>query len=370
MKACRPQLAEVLCGFLLSTAAAAGADTVRGYVVNPATETPAGATEVAFVVIQDGQSREILRKPTDDNGRFEFTGPFISPGLRFALVAFYKDVPHPTSALEVGGQKEIIIEVYEITDSDNDIRILTHNFFFDIESATVDVAQFLELENRGERSYVGRGQVRDGQVTELSLPAHAFNLSEGIIQVGTNRFYDGRPLTPGISQIAISYQLDRRQLDEGYLHTVLYPTDVVNIFLKPSNLHPAGPFEDLGEVTLHDIQYRHLQLRDLQPGQSILMPFPLPTSWRWALKWASLGACVLVGILALFLGRLPATTASSAASLDRSALQNRRRRIIEKLAQLDDTAGIGDAARRQAQRDQLIDQALNVYALLEERDGN
>lgn len=369
MKACRPQLAEVLCGFLLSTAAA-GADTVRGFVVNPISETPAGATEVAFVVIQDGQSSEILRKPTDDNGRFEFTGPFISPGLRFALVAFYKDVPHPTSALEVGGQKEIIIEVYETTGSDNDIRILTHNFFFDIESAMVDVAQFLELENLGERTYVGRGQVRDGQVTELSLPADAFNLSEGIIQAGTHRFYDGRPLTPGISQIAFSYQLDRPQLDEGYLHTALYPTDVINIFLKPSNLHLAGPFEDLGEATLHDIQYRHLQLRDLQPGQNILMPFPLPTSWRWALKWASLGACVLVGILALFLGRLQATTAPLAASPDRSALQNRRRKLIEKLAQLDDTAGIGDAARRQAQRDQLIDQALNVYVLLEERDGN
>lgn len=369
MKACRPQLAEVLCGFLLSTAAA-GADTVRGYVVNPITETPAGATEVAFVAIQDGQSSEILRRPTDDNGRFEFTGPFISPGLRFALVAFYKDVPHPTSALEVGGQKEIIIEVYETTDSDNGIRILTHNFFIDIESAVVNVAQFLELENRGERTYVGHGQVGDGRVTELSLPADALNLSEGIIQAGTNRFYDGRPLTPGISQIAFSYQLDRQQLDEGYLHTVLYPTDVINIFLKPSSLRPAGPFEDLGEATLHDIQYRHLQLRDLQPDQNILIPFPLPTSWRWALKWASLGACVLVGTLALFLGRLPAATASSAASLDRSALQNRRRRIIEELAQLDDTAGIGDAARHQAQRDQLVDQALNVYALLDERDGN
>lgn len=369
MKACRPQLAEVLCGFLLSTAAA-GADTVRGYVVNPITETPAGATEVAFVAIQDGQSSEILRRPTDDNGRFEFTGPFISPGLRFALVAFYKDVPHPTSALEVGGQKEIIIEVYETTDSDNDIRILTHNFFIDIESAVVNVAQFLELENRGERTYVGHGQIGDGRVTELSLPADALNLSEGIIQAGTNRFYDGRPLTPGISQIAFSYQLDRQQLDEGYLHTVLYPTDLINIFLKPSNLRPAGPFEDLGEATLHDIQYRHLQLRDLQPDQNILIPFPLPTSWRWALKWASLGACVLVGTLALFLGRLPTATASSAASLDRSALQNRRRRIIEELAQLDDTAGIGDAARHQAQRDQLVDQALNVYALLDERDGN
>ena len=369
MKACRPQLAEVLCGFLLSIASA-GADTVRGHVVNPIAGTPAGATEVAFVVIQDGQSSEIVRKTTDENGRFEFTGPFISPGLRFALVAFYQNVPHPTSALEVGGQKEIILEVYEPTGSDNDIRILTHNLFIDLEEAVVDAAQFLEMENRGERSYVGSGQVGERHVTEISLPAGAINLSEGILQAGAGRFFDGRPITPGISQIAFSYQLDRRQLDGGYLHTVLYPTDVINIFLKPSNLHPAGPFEDLGEATLHDTRYRHLQLRNLQPDQDILIPLPLPTSLRWALKWASLGACLLIGSLVLLIGRIPAITAPFAATPDRSALQSRRRMLIEELAQLDDTAGIGDAARRKEQRDQLMDQALKVYALLEERDGN
>ena len=369
MKICCCQPSKILYGLLVGTAVA-NADTVRGYVVNPITETPATATEVAFVVNQGGQTSEILRKATDINGRFEFSGSFITPGLHFALVAFYQGVPHPSSTLEVGGQKEIILEVYEPTDSDNGIRILTHNFFFNLETAVPDVAQFLELENQGEHAYVGRGQSRDRHVTELALPPGAFNLSESLSQVDTTRFFDGRPLVPGISQIAFSFQLNPQQLDGGYLHNVRYPTEVINIFLQPSSIQLGTPFEDLGEIVFHEIKYRHLQLHNLLPGQDILISLPLPTSLRWTLKWASLGASALVGMLALLLSQLPTIAVPTPATLDRAALQNRRLLLIKQLAQLDDTGAGCSLVRYQAQRDKLIDQALAVYIFLEKWDEN
>ncbi len=368
VRICHRHLSGILLGFLLTTATAR-ADTVRGYVLNPITETPAGSTEVAFVVSQNGQTSEFLRKVSDINGHFEFSGPFIAPGLNFGLIAFYQGIPHPTSTLEVGEQKEIILEVYEATDSDQEIRILTHNIFLNKKAALLEVAQFLEIENRGERTYVGQVQGRDRQVTELALPLGAVNLSASLSKVGTTRFFDGRPLLPGISQIAFTFQLDLQQLDQGYIHQVLYPTDMINIFLSPKGLRVGAPFQDLGEITLHDIQYRHLKIHDLLPDQDILLPLPLPTSLRWSLKWASLGASALVGVIALLLSRIPTTTAMTAETLDHAALKNRRLVLIKQLAKLDDAGGGSDLVRHQAQRDQLIDQAVAVYALLEKRNG-
>ena len=364
----RRHLSEVLFGLLLTTAATR-ADIVRGYVLNPITETPAGSTEVAFVVNQNGQTSEILRKASDTNGHFEFSGPFIYPGLDFGLTAFYQGIPHPTSTLKVGEQKEIILEVYEPTHSDQEIRILTHNIFFNKEAATLEVAQFLEIENQGERTYVGQVQGRGRQVTELALPPGAVNLSASLSQVGTTRYFDDRPLFPGISQIAFTFQLDLQQLDQGYVHQVLYPTEMINIFLSPSSLRLGAPFQDLGEITFHDIQYRHLMIHNLLPGQDIFISLPLPTSLRWALKWASLGASALVGMLALLLSRIPTTTAINAETLDRAALQNRRLLLIKRLAKLDDAGSGSDLVHHQAQRDQLMDQAVAVYALLENRNG-
>ena len=82
----------------------ARADQIDGYLLNPSSEGRVGDVEIVFYVQQDEQVSEIMRKKTDSEGRFSFSGPFLTAGTPFALAALYKDVAYFSSMLEVGAQ--------------------------------------------------------------------------------------------------------------------------------------------------------------------------------------------------------------------------------------------------------------------------
>ncbi len=356
--------AAVLAGLL--QVCALRAETVQGYVINPIDGTRIHNAEVVFFVSQDGQVSEILRKPTDAQGRFAFSGPFLTPDLNFVLMALYQEVPYPSSKLQVGAQKEIILEVYDPTTADSQIRIATCTLFLSLRPRGLEVAQSVQADNRGEKTYVGRNQGKVRQVMEFALPAGVFNLSGSLKPGRDSRFYNNRPLPPGLSQILFNFQLDPRQLDGGYLHQVLYPTDRLEVFLQPTSLQLGPPFEDLGTADFHGESYRHLQLQNLKRGQTVLIPFPLPQPWRWVLKWIALSAAALSGTLALVFRRM---TTAAAVEPDPEELRQQRSQLLQQLARLDDAhADHRDDRRYLVERARLMDQALNVYRLLEQQD--
>ena len=110
----------------------AWSDQVNGYVLNPSSEERIGNVEIAFYVQQNEQVSEIMRKKTDSEGRFSFSGPFLTAGTPFALAALYKDVAYFSSMLEVGAQKQVILEVYDPTDQSDALRIVSHNLFINV----------------------------------------------------------------------------------------------------------------------------------------------------------------------------------------------------------------------------------------------
>jgi len=341
------------------------AETVQGYVINPISGAPIDDAEIAFFTSQDGQVNEILRKHVDAQGRFAFSGPFLKPDLGFVLVALYQGIPYPSSELQVGAQKEIILEVYEPTTADENIRMAAHTLFLSLRSADLEVAQFVQADNQGERTYVGQLEGSARQVTEFALPPGVFNLAGSLNPAGDNHFFDNRPLPPGLSQITFNFQLEPRQLDGGYLHQVLYPTDQFEVYLQPASIQLDPPFEDLGTVDLHGEQFRRLRLENLQRGQRVLIPLPLPQALRWILKWIALGAAALTGVLALALRPTPAALQRP----DPEALQRQRRELLQQLAQLDDAhAGRQDNRRYLRERERLMGETLAVYHLLEELD--
>jgi len=361
----------VLAGLVLD-GAALWADSVRGYVVNPVTGTRVGGVEVAFYLQQGPRLEEVLRQTTDAQGRFEFSGPFLNADLSFALAAFYQGVPHYTATLELGAQKELILEVYESTRADPHLRIVAHHLFLSLTGTQLDVAHLVQIDNLEDKTYIGQGEEDPQQVTEFALPPGVFNLqshSGSLIQAGSTRFFDTQPLLPGRSQITFTFSLDPQQLDKGYVHRVRYPTDHLEIFLQPSTLQPGAPFEDLGVADLHGSQYRRLRLTELERGQRVLIPLPLDRPRRWMLKWAALGTVLLSGILALVLSR--GLTASSPESVpDPGALRQYRRQLLEQLARLDDAyVGRADDRRYRNERARLVEQSLAVSRLLEGRDG-
>jgi hypothetical protein len=363
----------LLGGAILSTGSPLLADTVRGYVLHPNTGEQVAGVEVAFYLQQEGQVDELLRKTTDGQGRFEFSGPFLQDGLSFALAAFYEGVPHFTSTLEVGAQQEVIVEVYDPTSDDRQLRIPTHSLFLNLTGDNLDVAHLVQVENPEDKTYIGSGEEGLRQVTRFILPSGVAGLqshSGRLIQAGGTLFHDTQPLLPGTTQITFTFSLDAQQLDRGYVHQASYPTERLDIFLQPSDFQPGAPLRDLGVVDLHGSQYRRLQLNGLDRDQRITIPLPLVHSRRWMLKWAALGAIALAGLAATWGLRRRRVVAPAAIPTPQNSGQ-RREELLERIARLDDAhAGREDDPEYRTERARLVEQALTAFRTLEGRNGD
>ncbi|MFH1572324.1 MAG: hypothetical protein ABIL09_30310 [Gemmatimonadota bacterium] len=361
--------ARVGAALLLALLAApvGGQAPVTGTVLDGLTGQPVAGAEVAFLMPgEDGQLTEIARKPVSADGSFAFSGPFLRAGLPFVLVGFYRDVPYPTGSLEVGQQSAVLIEVYEPTDRPDALAITGEHHFVAVDVDGLEVARLVTVQNRGEQTYVGRGTGPDWHVTEFVLPAGLTELQShtgAMHRVAAGHYFDTQPLPPGDTQIAFSYLVPAEAFDGDYVHQVIYPTEALDLYVQPPTLQPAGPFEDLGPVNLHDRQYRHLRLRDLVPGQSVRLPLPVPRSLRWMVKWAVLGAGLLGALAAAFLATRRAASPAPRPAVGPAALprdlETRRQAVLEELARLDDSA----ANRRR--REQLMAEAVSLYRALE-----
>jgi hypothetical protein len=353
---------------LLGALAAAQAETVQGYVVHALTQQRVGGIEVAFYIRQDNQVREILRKTTDSEGRFSFSGPFLTPDLTFVLAALYQGVPYFSSALQVGAQKQVILEVYEPSNRIDGLHIAAHHLFLSLAAERLEVVQLVHMDNPTERTYVGQGQDSERRVTEFWLPAGVFGLQShsGLMhQAGETRFFDNQPLLPGRSQISFSFSLDATRLREGYVHRVVYPTARLEVFLEPASIQAEAPFVDLGVVDLHGHQYRRVQLNDLQPGREILISLPLSRPLGWMLKWVALAVAGIAGLGVMALGSRAPGLAGGSFDLER--LRRERQRQLEELARLDDQwAGRPAEKGYLPERQQRLDQVLALTRLLEE----
>lgn len=357
-----------LCSLAWSIICPAQADQIDGYVLNSSSDERLGDVEIAFYVQQDEQVSEIMRKKTDSEGRFSFSGPFLTTGTPFALAAFYKDVPYFSSTLEVGAQKQIILEVYEPTGRSDALRIISHNLFLNVTKDQVEAVHLAQFHNGGERAYVGTGQASERQVSQFNLPPGAFDVqshSGRMIQVDDTTFFDNQPLLPGHSQLSFSFVLDPNQLADGYWHESVYPTEQINLFVQPSTMQIDGDeWVDEGVVDLHGQQYRRLHMTNVQAGQRLLIPLPIDRPTRWILKWAALGGGALAGAVVLLLcGRGPKKTAKRDGDL-----ASLRRQTLEEIARLDGeyTERRDDAAYCQTRR-QLLDRAVDLTRRIEDR---
>ena len=351
---------RLLCAAIVLYASDLRGEAINGYVLNPFTQARIPSIPVAFYVRQDGQTLEMLRKETDAEGHFSFSGPFLQGGLRFGLAAFYNDIPYFSSTLEAGAQQQIILEVYEKTDDPSGIRVGTHHLFFSLRENAIECVQLLQIHNALEQTYSGSGDGPERRVTELALPTGIFNLQShsGLLhQAGEGRFFDNQPLPPGRSLRSFSFNFDGR--NSPYVHQAIYPTDRLEVFLDPPSTEPKLPFIDLGIVEQHGRQYQKIVLENLQPSQQVAIPLSLAPSLRWSLKWAALAGAFFAGGVALTLSRQRPRT-------DRARALRKRQHLIEELARLDDSfVGQPDDPHYMDQREHLMREAVALTQALE-----
>ena len=350
-------------------------EAIRGTVIAGNGGAPIPHAEVAFFTSSGDQVVEVVRKEADEQGRFAFSGPFLTLDLTFVLVAMYQGVPYPSSELRVDGQTEILLEVYEPSDDNSTLRVSSHAIIVGMSSTAVEVGHFVQVENLGERTYIGTGSGTERRVTEFALPEDVFNLTGTVAAAGDGRYFDNRPLPPGSSQVSFNFQLDPGSLDLAYPHRAIYATDVLDLYVQPSSTEPGDFFEDLGTTDLHGVEYRHMRATNLRAGQTVSVPVDLPKPVRWMLKWVALAAAGVGGVLTLATrprargiatgtgldGRVPAG--------DRQTLEKHQRGLLQQIADLDDAhAADQEDATYSAERETVLRQVVALRRRLLEAD--
>jgi len=315
----------------------AEAALVRGYVLKDSKRI--SEVEVAFYMNQGEKATEIARKASDENGQFLFAGPFIQPGMPFALAAFYKGVPYHSSTLEVAAQKEILIEVFDTTSVAKKLHIDTHHLFVTVTKAKINVVHLVQMNNEKNQTFVGNMANGVRHVSKFLLDKNLFDLqnySGHFHQTNESTFFDSQPLPPGVTQLSFSFNLDPSELGGGYKHDVVYPTSRLEAFIQPTSIDISNGWEDLGVIDLHGTTYRRILKRDLPSGESAFINLPLPIAIRNLFKWGALTTCLIVSCFALCWNNPNRLHQSSLFSGSKSkTLADRRSELVLKIAHLD-----------------------------------
>jgi hypothetical protein len=162
----------------------------------------------------------------------------------------------------------------------------------------------------------------------------------------------------------------------------LYPTQVLDVYVHPSDIHLDTPFIDRGTTSSLGREYHLYRLENLRPGQTNAIPLPLAQPMRWALKWLALGLAIVAVAAALLTRRssspLPEEEEKAEENIEPldpgigadaslAELEQRRQSLLAQLVALESGGSrkIRKAGAQGHKRQRLMGQAVAVYELLE-----
>ena len=290
---------------------------------------------VVLLIRQADQPEIAGQDTTDEQGRFSFRDDIGGDALWF-LSADYADVNYVQQLSD--GPNEIA--VYETTDSDTALTVVSHHII--VDAAEKRVEQILIVRNDGNRTFrTGEGH---GHGLEVFLPDGVTEVRDGPQGLHThgNILVNPDPVRPGHSQLLFALDLPA----SGRLsQTVSYPTGTVDVFVRPADAEvAAGALQDRGEVTFEQHSFRRFSGAGFNRGDRIDLGID-SSSWSLSALWDDsdirlgvlLGLAIGFGLLAIFFR--PAARKSSPAGTPAEGppdLQARRSALMHQIADMDD----------------------------------
>ncbi len=306
---------------------------VVGRVINKTDSKP--QQDCVVLLIRQADEPEIVgRDTTDERGRFSFRDDG-NDALRF-LSAAYAGANY-VQRLSNGPNE---IAVYETTDSDTALSVVSHHII--VDAAEKRVEQILIVENSGNRTFrTGEGH---GHGLEVFLPDGVTEVRDGPQGLHTHGeiLVNPDPVRPGHSQLLFAFDLP---VSGRLSQTLSYPTGTVDVFVRPADAEvAAGALQDRGEVTFEQHSFRRFSGAGFNRGDRI--DLGINTSpWSFSALWGDtdvrfgvlLGLAIACALLAIFF-RPPGKTGSPAQAPAEGLpdLQARRSALMHQIADLDD----------------------------------
>jgi hypothetical protein len=364
-------MSPVMIGLLLCTigVVTAEAATLSGVVMNR-TEDRTEAGVAVQLVHHSAQSAEVLADTTDAEGKFSFeVKGEPSAEVPMMLSAVYKDVPYRSGRV-TDLNAPVEIAVYESTDSDAVIEMISHHLI--VDASTKQATQILIFRNTGNRTFkTGAGH---GHGIEVPLPVGVTDVQSDVPGVHAHgpTLVDSRPVAPGRMQLSFTTPIPA---DGNFRQFLKYATPSIDAFITPSDFQVTdNTMTDLGDVDMGERKFRRLLTENVEAGGQVSFRlaftstaavggggsgsdvFDGASKGPWALGGMAIGA-----LLALAYLKMGSKATVSVGSGDALSPEVRRVALIQQIADLDDRLDQGDLTkdehekRRDALKAEVVD---------------
>ncbi len=329
-------------------AAEPGSGTIEGLIVNgtPGSNGVADQDITLTTYLNDAEAGTNTAK-TDAGGQFVFDGLSAEPGYSYQVKLTFQEAEYYSEWITFDDgktRKSAEVAVYDSTTSDEAIRVaMTHSIIY-VEPGSLRVAEYYVVVNEADRTYIGSKEVAEGtrETLRFSTPDEVTELQTGsglmqcCIYPSEDGFVDTMPVLPGVKEVAYSYRIGHGSGTYTFSRNVNYPTAGYNLLVQGEGVKVTS--NRLTENEPMDIEgtwFNHLYSEGLAPGETVVAQLSgLPqTNSQGAILWVFLALVVLGGSFGFtYLKRKGKLQIAS----PEDSPEQRRRRLLIELAQLDD----------------------------------
>jgi cytochrome c551/c552/5-hydroxyisourate hydrolase-like protein (transthyretin family) len=330
---------------------------ITGKVLNKTSDVPVPGVNVSLKAFMGDNETGAEEAETASDGSFKFEK--LAWDRSYSLSLAFDGAEYATDKMVFApGEdvKTLDLPVFEPTMDDPGIKVLEEHTIFEISENGLNVGDIIIFDNPGDRIFIGSADLGDGRKESLKfdLPAEALNVSfmqgldpESVVTTDTG-FSDTESVMPGEKRVIFAYSMPKSATDAITIEKkIIYPTDSF-LLLIPETKHGVdvsggGLIADPEPVNMENVNYAKWQAKNLKPGDKVTVKFKAPGGIAAYLtgyvKWAALGLVLLlvgIGILYSSMGKGGAEKRKEAGDRERQGLLDKRSRLIQDIAALDD----------------------------------
>ena len=282
------------CALALAISTAANAQTtgtIRGRLLDAATEQTYDNVEVTLTWTQDGKTERRVQR-TQSGGRYAFTGLPVQLELSFTLSAEVDgELVERKGAALSEWTPEMTYDLKRVAATSDRADLATRLVIAIHDSgdrSSWRLAEFITIENKGAENYVHADPNGRRIPLRLETPAGAAELSgerqkddsgaSTPLQTDERDALLNDPLPPGQTLITYSYSLSA-QPPLNLSRTLHLPMDEILVLIEnPNGRILSDGFESTGSQTIGEALFQRFELKNAPAGQKMPIQAELPVS--------------------------------------------------------------------------------------------
>ena len=216
-------------------------EEISGILINSTNNQPVPMANITLYIEQLNTDLKVLNETTDSTGKFTFKNIEIKEDALYWLSVFYKGVGYTELFDFVSGNKNLELQVYDTTTSDDVISIFNSSILFsqvDHLNRKISVIEMVTLLNNSMLTYIpGSGPM---ELLRFGLPDGASNLivdteipNSDWIQIDKG-FAFLAPIVPGKHELMYAYQIPYSGTETQFIKNWRYGSEKLRIVI-PEN---------------------------------------------------------------------------------------------------------------------------------------